>query len=516
MTPRPYQKKAVQKTNRLLNAGRHPLIVQGAGTGKTIIGIELIKDRVSLKKRMLVLVPQDLILNQWISECSKNKIHYGYVAPGPNGQAASIVGKGRAVYICMYQSLSSLLEVLPEKFVDSFSEIIIDEAHHIAAMSFRNIVLKTFPDCLRIGLTASPYRGDNQPLGEFFTDMITPIKNSEAIKKGYLCEPVIIIPEEYKKYIPDDPENVNKTEQRELIKDKQIIGDTVKTYGEVFDGLPIIAPCTTFKQAKIISNIYRAAGWKVDHIHSELDKHERRRIIKRVNGGETNILASVGIGVEGMDIPGLFGIIWFRFTESLQIWIQFNGRAARPMKGKKFYVLVDPVGNSVLHGRPDIDRKWSLDTGYVPGQEAPEGTTAKICPVCSVSNSPENNACWICGYDFITGLIDGEPVTKKKRKLPKMIDGELVYLDGDQEREGLINKDINILTEGEDGNNLGITGGSSDRTNIDNSGESGRNISDTTREPIELTRVGKVEILKKGLTGFGRKSKFKDGVEGWL
>jgi hypothetical protein len=260
--------------------------------------------------------------------------------------------------------------------------------------------------------------------------------------------------------------------------------------------------------------MFSGAGWSVRHIHSNLHKTERKKIIREVKQGTINILVTVGVGVEGMDIPGLYGIIWMRLTGSLTIYMQFNGRPMRPAPGKKYFVMIDPVGNSVLHGRPDIDRKWSLETGYVPGEEAPEGTTAKICPVCNVSNSPENGTCWICGYDFVTGLLDGEEVTKKKRKLPKMIDGELVYLDG--ERDGLINKDINILTEGEDGYGNLYNGSNDSLDNRLHSGQGEGDRKDIETEQIQLTKIEKVNILTKDLTGFKRKSKFKEGVEGWL
>lgn len=108
----------------------------------------------------------------------------------------------------------------------------------------------------------------------------------------------------------------------------------------------------------------------------------------------------------------------------------------RIAEGKKNFVMVDPVGNSVIHGRPDIDRKWSLDTEYVPGQDVEDnGVENRICPVCGVQNDSGNSKCWICGYDFISGLLNGEPVDKKKRRLPKFVDGDLVFLD---EMEGEI------------------------------------------------------------------------------
>ena len=82
------------------------------------------------------------------------------------------------------------------------------------------------------------------------------------------------------------------------------------------------------------------------------------------------------------------------------------------MTGKNFYVLVDPVGNSVIHGRPDIDRKWSLDTDYIPGQDT-DNEPMKLCPVCGVMNAPDNDKCHICRFDFLTGLLDGKPIDKK-------------------------------------------------------------------------------------------------------
>lgn len=468
----------------MLNQSRHPLLVLGAGGGKTKISIKVIKNRIELKKRVLVLVPQIEILDQWVLDCAEENISYGYI------NDEGIIGRNKDVYICMFQSLSNILVSLPEKFVMSFNEIITDESHRSSAQSYRDIY-SHFEHCLRMGLTASPYRMDNQPLGEFYTDLFVPISNTEAKEQGFLCEPIIIVPDEYRDYVPVVGQEVNANEQKQFIKDKKIIGDMVQVYKDVFNGLPIIAPCSSHKHGQVVKELYEKAGWKVDHIHSGLSKGDRKAILRRVRTGKTNILISVGVGVEGMDVPGLYGIIWLRFTDSLTIWIQFNGRAARVLKDKKYYVLVDPVGNSVIHGRPDIDRKWSLDTDYVPGQDIPDSPVSRICPVCSVVNSSENNSCWICGYDFLTGLLDGEIVEKKKRRLPSFVDGELVYLD-------------DKFMDGEDDNN---------RYNNTNTNKS--DILDNDVCNAELSKVEKVEILSKNLTGLKIKSKFREGLK-WL
>jgi len=475
---RPYQQTARERTNQLLNTGRHPLIVMGAGTGKTKTAIKIIQDRISLGKRLLVLVPQDLIMNQWIKDCSENGVDYGYIK------------------------------------VNSFNEIITDEAHHGAAQSFR-VIYAHFPHCLRLGLTASPYRGDGQSLGEFYTDLIMPIKNSEAIEAGYLCKPRIVIPEKYKRHIPENPEEIIIEDQKQYIEEKTIIGDMVQEYKKYFDGMPVIVPCTTHKQGREVRELFQAAGWNVEYFSEDVKEFSRKRIIKRIERRESNILISIGVGVEGLDIPGLYGIIWMRFTESLAIWIQFNGRAARPLEGKKFYTLIDPVGNSVIHGSPALDRNWKLDHGEIVEGEENETLKMQICPVCDTMNSTANIKCWICNYDFITGLLDGEPIAKKIRKLPKMIDGELVYLDGGE--DGVINKDINILTEGEDGRSNNSYGGTDDtisNANNSSSSSSDKNKNDTKHQP--LTTIQKEQILKKNLTKGNMGSKFYEGVKGWL
>jgi len=475
----------------------------GAGTGKTKMSIVVIKDRIKLNKRLLVIVPQDLIFNQWIQECSSEKINYGYI------NQDGLVGRNKDVYICMFQSLANLLPVLPEKFVKSIDEIITDETHHSSAESIRKIY-NHFNHCLRFGLTASPYRLDNQPLGEFYTVILQPIKNSEAIEKGFLCEEIIILPEHHREHITDTPEKGKKARAK-LLKNREIIGDPETYYREVLNGLPAMVPCKTHEHAGEMKEYFEGRGWAVDYFYEGISGIERNKIIKRIERKETNILLSVGIGIEGMDVPGLYGTVWLRLTQSLQIWIQLNGRAARPNppEGKKNYVLIDCVGNTLIHGRPSLDREWSLDTDYTPPEKESEDLKMKICP-CGVVNSPKNKYCWICNYDFETGLRDGKPVDKNKRKLPEFVDGQLVFLD--EEKEG-----ASILETGGPGKDDSEAFRIKSLKNGDMAaGGSSEKGLGTDQDLIELSVSDKQKLLAKSLTGLNIKNKFKKGVNDWL
>jgi superfamily II DNA or RNA helicase len=479
---RQYQKKATQWINRQLNQGNNPLLVAPTGTGKTKAGTQVIIDRISLHEKNILLVPQVEIMDEWMKEFSDNDINYGYI------NDEGVIGRNKDVYVCMFQSLSNMLAALPERFTKSFQNVFIDEAHRSAAQSYQDI-FDMFSHCHRAGWTATPYRMDNKPLGQFFDKIYEPIRMTEAIKQGYLCQPLVIIPDEYMGYVPDQLsiENVNKADQRQIVKDKKIIGDMLEIYAEIFAGLPVIVPCSGYEHAKLVAAMYESAGWDVGHLHSKLNKYDRRKIVHDVKTGKVNILCTVGVGVEGMNIPGLYGIIWMRMTESLTIYMQFNGRAMRPCNGKNAFVLVDPVGNSVLHGRPDINRKWKLDVDYDPSEDIEIAPVMRMCPVCGTANSCNNEKCWICGHDFTIDIAENE--RKKKRKLPKFVDGNLIWLEEPD--------DYNISNQ----HNIGNSDKYCDKQNDGND--------------ITITRAQKMEILKRDLTGTKSKTKFREGVK-WL
>ena len=61
--------------------------------------------------------------------------------------------------------------------------VIIDEAHHATANTWRKII-EAYPDAVLIGLTATPCRGDGRGLGGIFTTMIECPQVGELITAG--------------------------------------------------------------------------------------------------------------------------------------------------------------------------------------------------------------------------------------------------------------------------------------------------------------------------------------------
>ena len=226
-----------------------------------------------------------------------------------------------------------------------------------------------------------------------------------------------------------------------------------------------IVPCCTHEHAKKVRQEFHDDGWIAEHLHGKLPAHVRDGIVKKARLGNVNIITTVGVGVEGMDIPSLYGILWMRLTGSLTIWKQFNGRVLRLLDGKEWSVIADLAGNAVLHGMPDKVYKWSLENGVE--KDDTDNVAFKKCWSCGTYNNPENDLCHWCGADISEDGIKALEGTchkceyykkddkclkdvfcpfwksfpgcptyvRKSRSLPAMVDGKLIAITTDGQRQ---------------------------------------------------------------------------------
>lgn len=469
---RQYQTNGRYAINTLLNAKRNPLLVMPTGTGKTFTAVEIIKDRIKLKRRIFVLVPQLEILDQFCTTLSHAGVEYGII------NDKGIQGRNKPVYVCMPLSLLNIIHLLPKSIYPD--EIFNDEAHLTIAKTY-NDIHSAFPEASIFGMTGTCYRLSNEPLGDVYTDIVEPIKISEAISQGYLAKPLLMVPELYHLNVKINNGDYDVEEQAEQLGQAKIIGDVIENYANVFCGLPVMVACSTTKHAEVMTDAFIKAGWNFKHLHSKLNKTDRRKIIREIRENKINGIVTVGVGIIGLDIPGLYGVLWLRRTLSLVIWMQTNGRVLRSFPGKKYGIIMDFVGNSFIHGRPELDRQWSLESDYKPddGEKAPR---MKICPVCKVMNAYDNLKCHICGAD----LLNDE--NKKERKLPVMVDGKLVVLDGDSAGAEWLQNRIQ-------------------QKKIENEIELER---EKKVELVEVSKQDKMKILSKNLTGKKVESIFQE------
>lgn len=182
MELRPYQIKAVEAVQKEWKEGRkRTLLVIPTGGGKTIIFSELTR-RESVKGRVLILAHRDELIRQAADKLYRSTGIFCGIEKGVESSGGMF-----DVCVASVQTLSrpNRLEKYPP---DYFRAVIVDEAHHCLAESYRRI-LEHFSPALVLGVTATPDRGDKKTLAEVFDSIAFEYSLSQAIKDGYLVPP---------------------------------------------------------------------------------------------------------------------------------------------------------------------------------------------------------------------------------------------------------------------------------------------------------------------------------------
>ena len=151
-----------------------PLVVAPTGAGKTVIVAEVI--RLAENKFILVLAHRRELIHQMRDKLADHGVTAGVILAGePMNQMAR-------VQVASVQTLWSRC-VLGKTDLPPADIVVIDEAHHVRARTYRKII-ELYPDANIIGLTATPCRKDGRGLGGTFSTMIETPQIEELIKLG--------------------------------------------------------------------------------------------------------------------------------------------------------------------------------------------------------------------------------------------------------------------------------------------------------------------------------------------
>ena len=177
---RPYQSAIVAKCDDVVaNGKRRPIVVAPTGAGKTVIAAAMIKTAIAQSRRVLVLGHTREIIKQSSLKLSGYGIEHGII------QAGLVIDLGQSVQVGSIQTLWSRAMRTDRMPLPAADLLIIDEAHHCPANTYRRII-ESYPNAVLIGLTATPCRGDGRGLGGIFQTMIETPQVADLIKQGYL------------------------------------------------------------------------------------------------------------------------------------------------------------------------------------------------------------------------------------------------------------------------------------------------------------------------------------------
>lgn len=385
----PHQKKILDKiqVERRENGNFRNLVVAATGTGKTVISAFDYRRFCENEKshKLLFIAHRKEILEQSVKTYRSvlNDANFGELWVSNYRPSSGIDN----LFLSVDMFASRWEETFSRLPPDYYDFIVIDEAHHSTAHSYRELFNHFRPKVL-LGLTATPERMDGTSLLPDFGGKITAeIRLAEALEQGLLS------PFQYY-CISDDTDLTDesiwkggkyidsKLSERLCTKQRTaLIAKTLGYYLADEHKVKALCFCTDKNHAKYTAENLCLVGLKADYLvsgESSQEKDKRKEIVNKLRRGEINYLCVVDIFNEGVDIPEVDTVLFLRPTESLTVFLQQLGRGLRLSPEKDVLTVFDFVAHVnkkfdfesrfralLKKGDGGIDIKKQINDGFV-------------------------------------------------------------------------------------------------------------------------------------------------------
>lgn len=350
--PRPAQVAALKSLHDRRKLGiRKSTVIAATGLGKTFLAAFDFKQ--SGQGNVLFLAHREnILINAMGTFRSVTKDdRFGAIL---SGRLKPSVVDGGSLF-AMVQTISQP-DTLAEYAPDSFDYLVIDEFHHADAGSYRRVLERFRPKFL-LGLTATPERMDGRDVLKicdydvaFESRLFDAIDNSWLVPFQYFA---IHDPTDYSALHWTSRGYLESELDRVLIDDTraELIFNNLRKFLPSIGKTKALAFCSTKSHAEYMNRKFnelgRAAGIRSVCLLGEDSIEARESAILRLQDEKDplQIICSVDIFGEGVDIPAVSHVLFLRPTQSFTVFIQQLGRGLRQMPEKDYLVALDFVGN---------------------------------------------------------------------------------------------------------------------------------------------------------------------------
>lgn len=372
MRLREYQTRAIDQLRASYQRGRRaPCLVAPTGSGKTIIGSEIVRLSVARNRRVLFNAHREELIDQTI-----RKLADAGIGGVRRIQADRSQHTDSLVTVASVQTLSRW----PEDKMPPADLVVFDECHHGPAKTWSGIA-NAYRNSQLLGLTATPERADGRPLGDVFDDLIIAASVSELTELGHLVPCRIWAPPK-------------------ILETGEIAISPVEAYAKHGDDGKGIAFCSTLERAAAVATEFNAAGITSTVIHGDISSDMRKQILAWFREGQIRVLVSVHVLTEGFDEPSASVCILERKPAHAGTFLQMVGRVLRPSPNKTGCVVIDLCGSSLMHGTPNMERTYSLSGRAI---SKPDRESIRQCPTCGgvfLTADMIEGACPQCGCEM--------------------------------------------------------------------------------------------------------------------
>ena len=344
----PFQERLLEEIEVSRERGQHQnLLVAATGTGKTVMAaVDYGRLRSRLPRARLLFVAHSIdILKQSLATFRHA------IRDGDFGELW-VGGQRPARWDHVFASIQSISAAgLADLEPDHFDVVIVDEIHHGAAPSYARLLHHVRPREL-LGLTATPERADGLTILDWFGGRISAeLRLWDAIDQHRL--------------VPFDYYGVHDGADLTQVKWKRGTGYDIEGLTNVYtandvwarlvlhqvedrvddtSAMSALGFCVSIAHARFMARVFNENGIVAAAVWGDSPKDERAEALEKLRRGEINILFSVDLFNEGVDLPNVETLLLLRPTESPVLFLQQLGRGLRKADNKTACLVLDFIG----------------------------------------------------------------------------------------------------------------------------------------------------------------------------
>lgn len=378
ITLRPYQEQARRETHRLFAEGAGGVLIrQPTGTGKTVVGTCIADDWLQggPKRRVMVLADQRQFVWQFREELMSMLQRPVGIEMGEHSQP--VFGQDRIIVASRQtlmeqsrdgQQLSRLYKYDPtQEWL-----LLIDEAHRwkYSLTTAKHIIdwFEQNPNSRRLGLTATPRRGDGVSLSRLFPSVALDYAlfaadgQPSAIRDGWVvsydCKFVSLKSVDFKELDSAGKKDFDETELDDKLSEKTTLDELMQPLIKLAGDRRTIVFLPGVKTAKDLANQINAerdwleskgmpvAFGEARSLDGSVPERVRKEVFYAHQSGDFQFLCVCNLCREGYNDPGIACVAIFRPTKSPSLVEQMVGRGCRPLKGPNGRTIVDGLDSA--------------------------------------------------------------------------------------------------------------------------------------------------------------------------
>lgn len=328
---RPYQVEAKHAIFRELALRKSTLLEMATGLGKTVLFAHVAQE---WPGRVLVIAHRDELIRQAADKIRAVTEEHVGIEMGRDRADDELFGT--KVTVASIQTLARAKR--RSRFhPDHFSLIVIDEGHHAAAVTYRE-VLEYFTSARRLFVTATPLRADKVGMECVCETVAYRYGIEPAIDDGWLVpvrQTVVKVEGLDFSKARTVAQDFNQSDLEKILTEEKPLHAMVASAHELIGNQQALWFCATVAHAKATAGVLKryAPAEQVRFLSGDTPRDERRDAVAAYKRGDVQHLLNCALFLEGFDAPSTSAIVMGRPTKSLSLYMQVLGRGTRPLPG---------------------------------------------------------------------------------------------------------------------------------------------------------------------------------------